>query len=151
MRNGFTKHHTYHLWRHVTLNLAGCCTLYVSWHATDERCWSHVDLIAEVLFQGKFFRCNDISKMTKDECQWVSHTFQITLIDTAHTWGVLRVSKTNLLKTFRGTYLVFENSKYLVRDREWKRNDFHFDNVMKGMLTLFTVSTFEGWPGCVCV
>lgn len=48
---------------------------------------------------------------------------------------------------FRGTYLVFEKSKYVVRDREWGRNDFHFDNVMKGMLTLFTVSTFEGWPG----
>ncbi|CAB3241356.1 unnamed protein product [Arctia plantaginis] len=71
------------------------------------------------LFKGKFFRCNDISKMTKDDCQ--------------------------------GTYLVFENGKYLVRDREWKRNDFHFDNVMKGMLTLFTVSTFEGWPGLLYV
>ncbi|XP_038219335.1 muscle calcium channel subunit alpha-1-like [Zerene cesonia] len=72
-----------------------------------------------VLFQGKFFKCNDISKMTKEECQ--------------------------------GTYLVFENRNYVVRDREWKRNDFHFDNVMKGMLTLFTVSTFEGWPGLLYV
>ncbi|XP_041983616.1 muscle calcium channel subunit alpha-1-like isoform X14 [Aricia agestis] len=71
------------------------------------------------LFKGKFFRCNDISKMTKEECQ--------------------------------GTYLVFEHSNYVVRDREWKRNDFHFDNVMKGMLTLFTVSTFEGWPGLLYV
>ncbi|XP_075986928.1 muscle calcium channel subunit alpha-1-like isoform X2 [Anticarsia gemmatalis] len=71
------------------------------------------------LFKGKFFRCNDISKMTRDECQ--------------------------------GTYLVFENRNYVVRDREWKRNDFHFDNVMKGMLTLFTVSTFEGWPGLLYV
>ncbi|XP_035456664.1 muscle calcium channel subunit alpha-1 isoform X6 [Spodoptera frugiperda] len=71
------------------------------------------------LFKGKFFRCNDISKMTKDECQ--------------------------------GTYLVFENRNYLVRDREWTRYDFHFDNVMKGMLTLFTVSTFEGWPGLLYV
>ncbi|XP_047516358.1 muscle calcium channel subunit alpha-1 isoform X6 [Pieris napi] len=71
------------------------------------------------LFKGKFFMCNDISKMTKDECQ--------------------------------GTYLVFENRNYVVRDREWKKNDFHFDNVMKGMLTLFTVSTFEGWPGLLYV
>ncbi|KPJ14613.1 Voltage-dependent calcium channel type D subunit alpha-1 [Papilio machaon] len=71
------------------------------------------------LFKGKFFRCNDISKMTKEECQ--------------------------------GTYLVFENRNYVVRDREWRRNDFHFDNVMKGMLTLFTVSTFEGWPGLLYV
>ncbi|XP_045507620.1 muscle calcium channel subunit alpha-1-like [Colias croceus] len=71
------------------------------------------------MFKGKFFKCNDISKMTKEECQ--------------------------------GTYLVFENRNYVVRDREWKRNDFHFDNVMKGMLTLFTVSTFEGWPGLLYV
>ncbi|XP_049881601.1 muscle calcium channel subunit alpha-1-like isoform X3 [Pectinophora gossypiella] len=71
------------------------------------------------LFKGKFFRCNDISKMTKDECQ--------------------------------GTYLVFEKGNYAVRDREWTRYDFHFDNVMKGMLTLFTVSTFEGWPGLLYV
>uniref|UniRef100_A0A2A4JH49 Voltage-dependent L-type calcium channel subunit alpha n=1 Tax=Heliothis virescens TaxID=7102 RepID=A0A2A4JH49_HELVI len=71
------------------------------------------------MFKGKFFRCNDISKMTKDECQ--------------------------------GTYLVFENRNYMVRDREWTRYDFHFDNVMKGMLTLFTVSTFEGWPGLLYV
>ncbi|XP_045779667.1 muscle calcium channel subunit alpha-1-like isoform X8 [Maniola jurtina] len=71
------------------------------------------------LFKGKFFRCNDISKMTRDEC--------------------------------RGTYLVFENRNYVVRDREWKRYEFHFDNVMKGMLTLFTVSTFEGWPGLLYV
>ncbi|XP_063630080.1 muscle calcium channel subunit alpha-1-like isoform X1 [Cydia splendana] len=71
------------------------------------------------MFKGKFFRCTDISKMTKAECQ--------------------------------GTYLVFENRNYVVRDREWKRNDFHFDNVMKGMLTLFTVSTFEGWPALLYV
>lgn len=51
----------------------------------------------------------------------------------------------------QGTYLVFENPNYVVRDRVWKRNDFHFDNVMKGMLTLFTVSTFEGWPGLLYV
>ena len=31
--------------------------------------------------------------------------------------------------------------------REWVRYDFHFDSVPKGMLTLFVVSTFEGWPG----
>ncbi|XP_063835176.1 muscle calcium channel subunit alpha-1-like isoform X1 [Ostrinia nubilalis] len=71
------------------------------------------------MFKGKFFRCNDISKMTEEECQ--------------------------------GTYLVFENRNYVVRDREWTRYDFHFDNVMKGMLTLFTVSTFEGWPGLLYV
>nr|QBP05228.1 voltage-dependent L-type calcium channel 1a [Petromyzon marinus] len=33
-----------------------------------------------------------------------------------------------------------------VRERIWYKNDFNFDNVMAGMMTLFTVSTFEGWP-----
>ena len=34
-----------------------------------------------------------------------------------------------------------------VVEREWANNDFNFDDVSKAMLTLFTVSTFEGWPG----
>uniref|UniRef100_A0A4W3GTD4 Voltage-dependent R-type calcium channel subunit alpha n=1 Tax=Callorhinchus milii TaxID=7868 RepID=A0A4W3GTD4_CALMI len=33
-----------------------------------------------------------------------------------------------------------------VREREWKQYDFHYDNVLWGLLTLFTVSTGEGWP-----
>lgn len=48
-----------------------------------------------------------------------------------------------------GTYLVFENGQVttpVVKEREWTNNKFNFDNVAKGMLTLFTVSTFEGWP-----
>jgi len=32
-------------------------------------------------------------------------------------------------------------------DRVWEQNPFHYDNVAKAMLTLFVVSTFEGWPG----
>lgn len=36
-------------------------------------------------------------------------------------------------------------------NREWENNKFHFDNVAKAMLTLFTVSTFEGWPGLLMV
>jgi len=35
--------------------------------------------------------------------------------------------------------------------REWKNSDFNFDDVAQGMLTLFTVATFEGWPGFVFV
>lgn len=38
-------------------------------------------------------------------------------------------------------------NKPVVEKREWTRNRFHFDNVAEAMLTLFTVSTFEGWPG----
>ncbi len=33
--------------------------------------------------------------------------------------------------------------------REWSNNNFNFDDVSQAMLTLFTVSTFEGWPGSV--
>ncbi|XP_018341904.1 PREDICTED: muscle calcium channel subunit alpha-1 isoform X5 [Trachymyrmex septentrionalis] len=74
-------------------------------------------VIGVQLFKGKFFFCTDASKMTEDECQ--------------------------------GTYLEFENSNInrpIVKHREWQQHRFHFDNVAKAMLTLFTVSTFEGWP-----
>uniref|UniRef100_A0A8C5T212 Voltage-dependent L-type calcium channel subunit alpha n=1 Tax=Laticauda laticaudata TaxID=8630 RepID=A0A8C5T212_LATLA len=30
--------------------------------------------------------------------------------------------------------------------RRWLHNEFHFDNVLSAMMSLFTVSTFEGWP-----
>ncbi|ESO06434.1 hypothetical protein HELRODRAFT_160604 [Helobdella robusta] len=33
-----------------------------------------------------------------------------------------------------------------IEPRKWKNNEFNFDDVSKGMLTLFTVATFEGWP-----
>ena len=39
----------------------------------------------------------------------------------------------------------------IVEERKWKRNDFHYDDVAKAMLTLFVVSTFEGWPGILYV
>uniref|UniRef100_A0A4W5KF03 Voltage-dependent L-type calcium channel subunit alpha n=1 Tax=Hucho hucho TaxID=62062 RepID=A0A4W5KF03_9TELE len=34
----------------------------------------------------------------------------------------------------------------VLASREWINSDFNFDNVLNGMLALFTVSTFEGWP-----
>ncbi|KAK6467194.1 voltage-dependent L-type calcium channel subunit alpha-1F-like [Huso huso] len=34
----------------------------------------------------------------------------------------------------------------MVRERVWHNSDFNFDNVLAGMMALFTVSTFEGWP-----
>jgi voltage-dependent calcium channel L type alpha-1D len=40
-----------------------------------------------------------------------------------------------------------DTEKPNVKDREWVNYSFHFDDVPKAMLTLFTVSTFEGWPG----
>ena len=36
--------------------------------------------------------------------------------------------------------------KPFVDERRWQNNDFNFDDVGSAMLTLFTVSTFEGWP-----
>lgn len=38
-----------------------------------------------------------------------------------------------------------------IKIREWELEKFHFDNVPKAMLTLFTVSTFEGWPNLLYV
>ncbi len=32
-----------------------------------------------------------------------------------------------------------------VEDRKWQRWDFHYDNVLEALLTLFTVQTTEGW------
>uniref|UniRef100_A0A8C4KZS3 Voltage-dependent L-type calcium channel subunit alpha n=1 Tax=Equus asinus asinus TaxID=83772 RepID=A0A8C4KZS3_EQUAS len=69
------------------------------------------------LFKGKFFSCNDLSKMTEEEC--------------------------------RGYYYVYKDgdpTQVELRPREWIHNDFHFDNVLSAMMSLFTVSTFEGWP-----
>ncbi|KAM6977782.1 dihydropyridine-sensitive L-type skeletal muscle calcium channel subunit alpha-1-like [Aplochiton taeniatus] len=69
------------------------------------------------LFKGKFYSCTDPSKMTEREC--------------------------------RGTYLKHvENSLQdtVVAERQWVNSDFNFDSVPSGMLALFTVSTFEGWP-----
>ncbi|GLV39288.1 Ca[2+]-channel protein alpha[[1]] subunit D [Carabus blaptoides fortunei] len=74
-------------------------------------------VIGVQLFKGKFSSCNDRSKMTQAECN--------------------------------GTFLMYENgdiTKPTIDDRSWTNNKFHFDNVAKAMLTLFTVSTFEGWP-----
>lgn len=75
-------------------------------------------VIGVQLFKGKFYSCTDSAKSTEEECQ--------------------------------GTFIDYEESdlsRPIVREREWERYDFHYDNVPKGMLSLFVVSTFEGWPG----
>ncbi|XP_068234737.1 muscle calcium channel subunit alpha-1-like isoform X6 [Palaemon carinicauda] len=79
-------------------------------------------VIGVQLFKGKFFRCNDRSKALETEC--------------------------------RGQYVVYHDgdiTKPMVEKRIWEKSSFHFDNVAKAMLTLFTVSTFEGWPGLLYV
>ncbi|KAI7797887.1 putative voltage-dependent L-type calcium channel subunit alpha-1D, partial [Triplophysa rosa] len=69
------------------------------------------------LFKGRFYRCTDEAKHTPYEC--------------------------------KGTFVVFKDGDMnhpMVRERVWENSDFNFDNVLMGMLALFTVSTFEGWP-----
>ncbi|MGH0175225.1 UNVERIFIED_CONTAM: hypothetical protein FKN15_069801 [Acipenser sinensis] len=47
----------------------------------------------------------------------------------------------------RGEYLVYErHNEVKAQKREWRKYDFHYDNVLWALLTLFTVSTGEGWP-----
>ncbi|CAD5219442.1 unnamed protein product [Bursaphelenchus okinawaensis] len=79
-------------------------------------------IIGVQLFKGTFFSCNDLSKMTAAEC--------------------------------RGEFITYEDgdpTKPLRMEREWTRNDFNFDNVMDAMISLFVVSTFEGWPDLLYV
>ena len=74
-------------------------------------------VIGVQLFKGKFFSCTDLSKTTEDECQ--------------------------------GQYVTYAYSditRPVVMNREWVRYPYHYDNVLSGMLTLFIVQTFEGWP-----
>ncbi|KAI4904506.1 hypothetical protein NFI96_011555, partial [Prochilodus magdalenae] len=69
------------------------------------------------LFKGKFYRCTDEAKHTPEQC--------------------------------KGTFVVYKDgdvSLPMVRERIWLNSDFNFDNVLMGMMALFTVSTFEGWP-----
>lgn len=55
-----------------------------------------------------------------------------------------------LLFAFRGQYVVYQGGgdslKISIEDRVWENNEFNFDDVAKAMLSLCTVSTFEGWP-----
>ncbi|XP_024149856.1 dihydropyridine-sensitive L-type skeletal muscle calcium channel subunit alpha-1 [Oryzias melastigma] len=69
------------------------------------------------LFKGKFYSCTDPTKMTAEDCQ-----------------GYFIKPMENSLK------------ETVLAKREWINSDFNFDNVLNGMLALFTVSTFEGWP-----
>ena len=52
----------------------------------------------------------------------------------------------------RGSFLFYADGDIespILMEREWDREPFHFDDVSNGMLTLFTVATFEGWPTSV--
>ncbi|TMS18872.1 Dihydropyridine-sensitive L-type skeletal muscle calcium channel subunit alpha-1, partial [Larimichthys crocea] len=69
------------------------------------------------LFKGKFYACTDPDKMTEETC--------------------------------KGWYIKFQEGalhEVEVRKREWTNSGLNFDNILNGMLALFTISTFEGWP-----
>ncbi|KAG7279266.1 hypothetical protein CRUP_033202 [Coryphaenoides rupestris] len=51
-----------------------------------------------------------------------------------------------LEKDCRGQFLDYDQDKPTAKPREWKKHEFHYDNVLWAFLTLFTVSTGEGWP-----
>lgn len=67
-------------------------------------------------------------------------------------WQIL----TNVHYVPRGYYFKYEpgdtedvNSQKFMpypEQREWKQQDFYYDNVAVAMLTLFAVQTGEGWP-----
>ncbi|TRY59910.1 hypothetical protein DNTS_010052, partial [Danionella cerebrum] len=59
-------------------------------------------------------------------------------------WG--NISKICLLVYYRGFYIDYSRDRKEVKKREWRRHEFHYDNVLWALLTLFTVSTGEGWP-----
>uniref|UniRef100_A0AAX7V4N8 Voltage-dependent N-type calcium channel subunit alpha n=1 Tax=Astatotilapia calliptera TaxID=8154 RepID=A0AAX7V4N8_ASTCA len=54
-------------------------------------------------------------------------------------------SKT-LEKDCRGQFLDYDRDEVTAKPRVWKKYEFHYDNVLWAFLTLFTVSTGEGWP-----
>ena len=75
-------------------------------------------VIGVQLFKGKFFICSDLSMDNNNTCQGEFITYQDGDIN-----------------------------KPIVEERLWERSEFHYDNILHAMLTLFVVATFEGWPG----
>ncbi|XP_026067319.1 calcium channel, voltage-dependent, N type, alpha 1B subunit, a isoform X11 [Carassius auratus] len=51
-----------------------------------------------------------------------------------------------LEKDCRGLFLDYDKDEVEAQPREWRKYEFHYDNVLWAFLTLFTVSTGEGWP-----
>ena len=76
-------------------------------------------VIGVQLFKGKFWMCSDRAKLDEENCQ-----------------GEFFVYKDGVME-----------GATAVEQRLWTRNEFHYDNVLRAMLTLFVVATFEGWPG----
>jgi hypothetical protein len=84
----------------------------------------------------------------------VSNEDSTLSLDKSHRLGVRATVLTSLFVTCsRGQYIEYDFGNIRlprIHDRHWKNMDFNFDDVGEGMLSLFAVSTFEGWPGYVC-
>lgn len=53
----------------------------------------------------------------------------------------------NTKQTCQGQFYSYDNDRNpTIEDRRWLRWEFHYDNVIFAILTLFTVQTGEGWP-----
>ncbi|PFX33508.1 Voltage-dependent calcium channel type A subunit alpha-1 [Stylophora pistillata] len=72
--------------------------------------------------KGKFWYCNDRSKMTRETCRGSYFKYNLGL-------------NSNI-----------DLEKFKVTQRNWTKHKFHFDNVPNAMLALFSSSTGEGWP-----
>nr|XP_018900706.1 PREDICTED: voltage-dependent calcium channel type A subunit alpha-1 [Bemisia tabaci] len=81
-------------------------------------------VIAVQLFNGRFFFCNDESKMNAEDCQGFYYVYEADDSEDVNS------------------------AKFLprVEQRLWRPRCFHYDNVAVAMLTLFAVQTGEGWP-----
>jgi len=108
-------------------------------------------VIAVQLFKGKFFYCTDESKGLEKDCKSVENppipsrsipeTFKTT------PWAQqTQLSCVHAFMSSRGQFLNYDQDEVSAMPREWKKYEFHYDNVLWAFLTLFTVSTGEGWP-----
>ena len=58
------------------------------------------------------------------------------------------------VSTYKGTFFYYSIEKYVYQDQyqciekggEWLRYDSNFDDIGQAMMTLFVVSSLEGWP-----
>ncbi|OQV13004.1 Muscle calcium channel subunit alpha-1 [Hypsibius exemplaris] len=72
-------------------------------------------VIGVQLFKGRFSRCTDSSMATREDCQGSFFTY------------------------------VDGHPSPELQERQWIHSDFNFDNLGKALITMFTVSTTEGW------
>lgn len=109
-------------------------------------------VIAVQLFKGKFFYCTDESKGLQKDCKLVPVTNCVFSFLRNLDGVKLELAPLCPLSfiyasvSSRGQFLDYDKEEVAAMPREWKKYEFHYDNVLWAFLTLFTVSTGEGWP-----